>query len=94
MQRDALRAIMQIGSDEAFAALQRRPHVGSARTRDMIMQSLGTLRDERAAPLFAFIVRQGPYRGALEKVYLSRDRALGHLGVSSDADAGGAAARP
>jgi len=85
VQRDALRAVMQLGTDEAFTALQTALTSGPARTRDMIMHSVGTLRDERAAPLFAFIVRQSDHRGAYEDFYRSALETLGHLGVSSDA---------
>jgi len=85
VQRDALRAIMQLGTDEAFSALQTALTSGPARTREMIMHSVGTLRDERAAPLFAFIVRQSDHRGEYEDFYRSALETLGHLGVSSDA---------
>ena len=53
----------------------------------------GTLRDERAAPLFAFIVRQSDHRGDSEAFYLSALETLGHLGASSERDAAGAARR-
>ena len=85
VQRDALRAIMQMGTDEAFSALQTALTTGPHRTRDMIIHSVGTLRDERAAPLFAFIVRQSDHRGDYEAFYLSALETLGHLGVSSEA---------
>ncbi len=84
VQRDALRAIVQMGSDDGFAALRDALTSGTARTRDMITHSLATLRDERAAPLFAFIIRQGQYRGAGEKVYSTCVDLLGGLRVSSD----------
>jgi len=84
VQRDALRAIVQMGSDEGFAALRDALTTGTPRTREMIMQSLGTLRDERAAPLFAFIIRQGQYRGPLERVYVTCIDLLGALRTSSD----------
>ncbi len=84
VQRDALRAIVQMGSDEGFAALRDALTSGTPRTRDMIASSLGTLRDERAAPLFAFIIRQGQYRGASEKIYLTCIELLGGLRVSSE----------
>ncbi len=84
VQRDALRAVVQMGSDEGFAALRDALTSGTPRTREMIMQSLGTLRDERAAPLFAFIIRQGQYRGAFEKIYLTCIELLGALRTSSD----------
>jgi len=82
VQRDALRAIVQMGTDEAFAALRDALTSGPPRTRDMITGALGTLRDERAAPLFAFIVRQGQVGGRAEKVYLTALDALGALRVS------------
>lgn len=81
VQRDALRAIVQMGTDDAFIALRDALTSGSPRTRDMITGALNTLRDERAAPLFVFIVRQGPRN---EKVYLSALDALGGLRVSDD----------
>ncbi len=83
VQRDALRAIVQMGSDEAFTALRDALNTGTPRTREMIAQSLGTLRDERAAPLFAFIVRQAQYKGPAEKIYRSCLDMLGALRVSS-----------
>ncbi len=84
VQRDALRAIVQTGTDEAFAALRDALTSGSQRTRDMITGSLSTLRDERAVPLLTFIVRQGQTRGRAEKVFLSAVEALGALRVSND----------
>lgn len=82
VQRDALRAIVQMGSDDAFVALRDALTSGPPRTRDMITGALNTLRDERAAPLFVFIVRQGAKN---EKVYLSALDALGALRVSDEA---------
>ena len=84
VQRDALRAIVQMGSDDGFAALRDALTSGTPRTRDMIANSLGTLRDERAAPLLAFIIRQGQYRGAAEKIYVTCIELLGGLRVSSE----------
>lgn len=84
VQRDALRAIVLMGTDDAFGALRDALTSGSPRTRDMITGSLTTLRDERAAPLFVFILRQGQTRGRGEKVYLSALEALGALRVSDE----------
>ena len=84
VQRDALRAIVQMGTDNGFAALRDALTGGTPRTREMIASSLGTLRDERAAPLFAFIIRQGQYRGASEKIYVTCIELLGGLRVSSE----------
>ena len=84
VQRDALRAIVQMGSDQGFATLRDALTSGTPRTRDMIANSLGTLRDERAAPLFAFIIREGQYRGAAERIYVTCIELLGGLRVSSE----------
>ena len=84
VQREALRAIVQIGTDEAYAALQEALKSGTARTRDAMMQVLGSSRDERAAPLFIYILQHTDYRGALEKLYLSAIEALGKVGGDPD----------
>jgi len=84
VQRDALRAVVQMGSDQGFAALRDALTSGTPRTRDMIANSLGTLRDERAVPLFGFIIRQGQYRGASEKIYVTCIELLGGLRGSSE----------
>jgi hypothetical protein len=84
VQREALRAIVQIGTDEAYGALGNALKSGTASTRDAIMQVLGSSRDERAAPLFMYILQHTDYRGALEGVYLSAIEALGKVGGEAD----------
>jgi hypothetical protein len=84
VQREALRAIVQIGTDEAYGTLQQALKSGNARTRDAIMQVLGWSRDERAAPLFVHILDHTDYRGGLEGVYLAAIEALGKVGGEAD----------
>jgi hypothetical protein len=84
VQRDALRAIVQIGTAEAYASLENALETGAARTRDTIMQAMGALRDERAAPLFVYILKHTEYKGPLEAVYTTAIEALGR--VASDGD--------
>ena len=48
------------------------------------MQVLGSSRDERAAPLFVYILEHSDHRGALEDVYLSAIEALGKLGGDAE----------
>ena len=43
------------------------------------MQSIGLVRDERAAPLFAYILGHIDHRGALAPVYLRAIESLGAL---------------
>jgi HEAT repeat protein len=84
VQREALRAIVQIGTDEAYAVLAQALKSSSARTRDAIMQALIAARDERAVPLFIYILDHTNHRGILETVYVSAIGALGKLGGNAD----------
>lgn len=79
VQREAVRAILNIGSDEAYRIIAQALTGGTARTREAIMQSLTSQRDERAAPLFAYIVEHVDHRGPLSAVYLRAIEALGAL---------------
>lgn len=84
VQREALRAIVQIGTFDAYATLQKALQSGNTRTREAIMQVLVAARDDRAAPLFVYILEHGDYRGSLESVYRSAIDALGKLGGDPD----------
>ncbi len=79
VQREAVRAILNIGTDQAFQVLQQALVNGTATFREAIMQSLGAVRDERAAPLFAYILRNVDHRGQLRSVYLRAIEALAAL---------------
>jgi HEAT repeat protein len=79
VQREAVRAILNIGTDAAFRILEQALASGTTRSRDAIMQSIGTARDERATPLFAYILEHVDHRGALAKVYLRAIESLGTL---------------
>jgi hypothetical protein len=80
VQREAVRAIVTIGTDEAYGLLEKGLTSGSARSRDAILGALGTLRDERAVPLFLHIVGNREYRRTARKVYESALEALGAMG--------------
>jgi hypothetical protein len=79
VQREAVRAILNIGTDQAFQVLQQALVGGTATSREAIMQSLGAVRDERAAPLFAYILGNVDHRGQLRSVYLRAIEALAAL---------------
>jgi HEAT repeat protein len=81
VQREALRAIIQVGSNEAYRLLEQALERGAARTRDAIMQALGAFRDEKAAPLFVYILNNTDYKGANEANYLSTIESLGKVAV-------------
>jgi HEAT repeats len=84
VQREAVRAILNIGSDAAYKILQEALTSGSSRSREAIMQSLSVMRDERATPLFAYILRHISHKGPTALVYL---RAIESLGAQRDPEA-------
>jgi HEAT repeat protein len=79
VQREAVRAIMNIGNDRAFRVLEQALVTGSETSREAIMRSLGAVRDERAAPLFAYILSHVDHRGPLASIYVRALEALGSL---------------
>ena len=79
VQREALRAIVQIGTNEAYDALEHALKNGQPHTRDAILQVLGSLRDERAAPLLVYLLAHTGYAGSLEGEYLSTIESLGRV---------------
>ena len=79
VQREAVRAILNIGTDKAFRILEQALVTGTAASREAIMRSLGAVRDERAAPLFAYIINHVDHRGPLGSVYLKAIETLAML---------------
>jgi HEAT repeat protein len=79
VQREAVRAIMNIGNERAFRVLEQALVTGSETSREAIMRSLGAVRDERAAPLFAYILAHVDHRGRLSSIYARAIEALGTL---------------
>jgi hypothetical protein len=84
VQREAVRAILNIGTDAAFQILRQALDSGTDRSREAIMQSMSLVRDERATPLFVYILRNVDHRGRLAAVYL---RAIESLGALKDSQA-------
>ena len=82
VQREAVRAILNVGTDAAYRILEQALGGGTAQSREAIMQSIGLVRDERATPLFVYILGHIDHRGALAPVYL---RAIESLGALRDA---------
>ncbi len=79
VQREAVRAILNVGTDAAYRILEQALASGTAQSRDAIMQSIGRVRDERATPLFAYILGHIDHRGALAPIYLRAIESLGAL---------------
>jgi hypothetical protein len=81
VQREAVRAILNVGTEAAYKILEQALTTGTTRSREAIMQAVSMMRDERATPLFAYILEHVDHRGALTPVYL---RAIESLGVLKD----------
>jgi HEAT repeat protein len=79
VQREAVRAILSIGSEEAYAELQRALATGTDQTREALTAALVSMRSERAIPLFEYIVRKIDRTGPLRSVYLRAVESLGAL---------------
>jgi hypothetical protein len=79
VQREAVRAILNVGTDAAYRILEQALASGTMRSRDAIMQSLTASRDGRAGPLFAYILLHVEHRGPLAPVYLRAIESLGAL---------------
>jgi HEAT repeat protein len=76
VQRDAVRAIVQIGSEAAYAVLQRA--LGGV-SRDAIVQQLISLRDDKAIPLLCHVLSTTSPGGAMTAAHLHIIEALGAL---------------
>jgi HEAT repeat protein len=83
VQREAVRAILNIGTDAAYRILEVALTSGTQRTSEAIMHSLSALRDERATPLFVYMLTHIDHRGATAPVYL---RAIESLGAQRDSE--------
>ena len=81
VQREALRAIIKIGSADAYALLEKALTAGGERAREAILHTIGSFNDERAAPLLVHILRHTTHKGAGEATYVSALEALGRSGA-------------
>lgn len=86
VQREAVRAILSIGTEEAYAELQKALASGTNQTREALASALVTMRSERAIPLFEYIVRKIDRTGPLRSVYLQAVEALGALKAEHTVD--------
>jgi HEAT repeat protein len=78
VQRESIRAIVQIGTNNAYAVLQRAL-VSKSSTRDTVLQELLGFRDDKAVPLLCYFLKQTQPTGRFLKVHLDMIDALGNL---------------
>ena len=83
VQRDAVRAIVQIGTPEAYAVIDRGCETGGA-ARELIVRELIGLRDSRAVPSLAAVLATTSPRGALVGLHEAIIDALAGLGAHAD----------
>jgi len=86
VQREAIQGLVLNGTDEASGILLRALGHASGRSRETLVNELMTMRDERAAPLFCYLLRHIDRR-ALPQVYLAATEALGVFGSPDAIDA-------
>jgi HEAT repeat protein len=84
--REAIQGLMLNGSEAAYEILLTALAGGAGRSRDTVVGELVTMRDERAAPLFCFLLRRLDRRG-LYPVYLAAIESLGAFGAPEAVDA-------
>jgi hypothetical protein len=86
IQKEAVRAILAIGTEEAYAELQKALATGTDKTRESLVGALIAMRNERAIPLFEYIVRKIDRKGPLRSVYLRAIESLGALKADHTVD--------
>jgi HEAT repeat protein len=87
VQREAVRAILKIGTDQGYRTLEQALASGTPQSREAIMQALGSPRDERAAPLLVYILEHVNHTGPLGWVYARALDLLGQLRDPQSVDA-------
>ena len=78
VQRESIHAIVEIGTDKAYAVLQRLL-LEADTPRDTALMELVNLRDDKAGPLFAYLLSHSRLRGKLAGFHLSMVEALGKM---------------
>jgi len=78
VQRESIRAIVQIGTDEAFAILEKAL-VGGTASRDTILAQLIGLREDKAVPMLCYVLNHTSPRGKMVSVHAQIIEALGSL---------------
>ncbi len=83
VQRESIRAIVQIATNDAYAILERALVAGST-SRDTVLQELIGLRDDKAIPLLCYVLNHSAPRGKLVEVHAQIIEALGGLSAHGE----------
>jgi hypothetical protein len=76
VQREAVQGLIMNGSDEASAILLRALTTSAGRTRETLANEMLATRDDRAAPLFCYLLKHMK-RSAFPRIYAAAIEALG-----------------
>lgn len=79
VQREAIQALVLSGTDAASQILLEALSSTAGRPRETLITELTALRDERAAPLFCYLVRRLDHK-AFHALYVGAIEALGSFG--------------
>jgi HEAT repeat protein len=79
VQREAVLAILTIGTDGAYRILEQALTTSTPQARDAMLSTLSASRDERAGPLWAHILGNIDHRGSLQPIYVRAIESLGML---------------
>jgi HEAT repeat protein len=86
VQREAIQGLVLNGTEEASAILLSALGTATGRTRETLVNELIAMREERAAPVFAYLLRRLDRR-AQPQVYSAAIEALGTYGGTDAVEA-------
>ena len=78
VQRESIHAIVEIGNANAFSILHRLL-LEADTPRETALRELLNLRDEKAVPLFSYVLTRGEPQGKLVAIHISMIEALGTM---------------
>jgi HEAT repeat protein len=78
VQRESLHAMVEIGTTNAYSVLHRLL-LEADTPRDSALRELVAMRDDKAVPLFSYVIARGEPRGKLIAIQLSMIEALGTM---------------
>jgi hypothetical protein len=78
VQRESIHAIVEIGTSNAYSVLHRLL-LDADTPRDSALRELLSLRDDKAVPLFSYVLTKGEPKGKLIGIHISMIDALGAM---------------
>jgi HEAT repeat protein len=78
VQRESIHAIVEIGTSNAYGVLHRLL-IDADTPRDSALRELLSIRDDKAVPLFSYVLTKAEPRGRLIAIHISMIEALGTM---------------